>query len=128
MAHGYFLSDTSFQTYSKQPLGLDGEFHRQVLEYFLAKSVNDHGNGIVRGHAALPAIKKLVFVDPGSGRFMLCPGSPVTHLKSRECICAAPVSHEKRIALSVIAGPHGFRHHLHEASVGILAKARGDTL
>src|SRR5437016_1591328 len=78
------LSDTSFQADAQQLLRFDGKFHRQFLEDFLAKTVDDHVHGVLRRDAALVAVENLVFADLRRGRFVLDARRLVLHLDVRE--------------------------------------------
>lgn len=56
-------SHAAFETDAEQLLRFNGEFHREFLEHFFAEAVHDHVHCILRGEAALVAIKDLVFAD-----------------------------------------------------------------
>ena len=68
--HG-ILSDAAFEADAQEFLRFDGEFHREFAEDFLAEAVDDHVDGVLRGDAALVAVKNLVLADLGGGGFVL---------------------------------------------------------
>ena len=57
------LSHAAFQAHAEKFLRLDGKFHRQFLEHFLAEAVHDHVDRVLRGQPARVAVKNLVFAD-----------------------------------------------------------------
>src|SRR5258707_8373783 len=59
----YTSADTAFEAHRQQLLRLDGELHRQLLQDFLAKSVDDQRQRILVLDAALAAIEQLVLAD-----------------------------------------------------------------
>ena len=67
----YKLTHRPFQTQAQQRLRFHSKFHRQFLEHFLAKTVDDHRHGVFRRQAALLTEKQLVFADFGGGGFVL---------------------------------------------------------
>ncbi len=54
------LTHRAFQAHLKQLARLDGEFHRQLFEYFPAEAVDDHGHRFLRVQTALLAEEHLV--------------------------------------------------------------------
>src|ERR1700687_5104773 len=64
-------ADAAFQADAEQLLGLDGELHRQRLQNFLAKSVDDQRHGLLLAEAPLAAIEQLVFTDLAGRRLVL---------------------------------------------------------
>src|SRR2546426_8125779 len=117
-----------FETDAEQPLRLDGELHRQLLEDFLAEAVHDHRYGVLGRQAALLRVKDLVLADLGGRSLVLHGGGAVAHVDVRERVRPAPVADEHRVALRVVAGLLGALQDLHEAAVGVLPTARRDAL
>src|ERR1035437_2258091 len=64
------LAYRTFQTQPQQRLGLPRELHRQLPEYFLAKTVDDHRHRIFCRQAALLTKEQLIFTDLGGRRLM----------------------------------------------------------
>src|SRR5881392_2555131 len=64
-------ADAALQAHPEQLLRFDGEFHRQLLENFLAKTVHNHVHGVLRRNAALVAVENLVLADLRGGRLVL---------------------------------------------------------
>jgi hypothetical protein len=58
-----FLSDAAFEAHAEQLLRLDRELHRELLEYLLAESADDHRHGVLGGEAALAALEELLLAD-----------------------------------------------------------------
>ena len=96
-------TDASFQTHSQQLPCLNGEFHRQLAEDFLAEAVDDHADGIFQRDAAGLAIEELVFADLAGAGFVLGPAAGVAHFDIRRRVCAALVAQQQRVALRVVA-------------------------
>ncbi len=118
----------AFEADRQQVLGFHGELHRQFLEHDLAETVHDHVDGVFLGDAAAAAIEELVVADPGRGRLVLDDGGRVLDLHVRNSVRAAPVAHQQRVALRVVARALGGGQHLHQAAVRVLPVARGDAL
>ena len=64
------LADAPFESNAKQLTGLDGKFHRQLLQNLFAKAVHDRRDGILDGQSSLLAIEDLIFANLGNGRFV----------------------------------------------------------
>ena len=60
---------------AEQLLRLDGEFHRQLAEDFLAEAVDDHVHRVLGREASLPAVEDLILADLRRRGFVLDPGS-----------------------------------------------------
>src|SRR3954462_13111944 len=54
------LSHRTFERDRDQLLGLDREFHRQLLQHVLDEAVDDQGRGLLVRQAALLAVEQLV--------------------------------------------------------------------
>src|SRR3989454_11084362 len=113
-----------FETDPEQPLRLDGELHRQLLEDFLAEAVDDHRYGVFGRETALLRVKDLILADLGRGRFVLHRGRAVAHVDVRERVRSASIADQHRIALRVIPRLLRPLQDLHESAVGVLAAAR----
>src|SRR5512135_2739278 len=116
-------ADAALEADSKQFLGLDREFHRQLLEHFLAETIDDHRYRVLGGYAALHAVEQLVLADARGGGFVLDLRARVAHLDVREGMRAAALAQQQRVALGVVARAFRPRQHLHQAAIGILAVA-----
>src|SRR5882672_6861459 len=93
----------AFEAHVQQVLGLDGELHRQFLEYFAAKAVHDQVHRVLFGEAALPAVEQLILADLRRGGFVLDARGTVARFDVRERVRAALVAEQQRVALRVIA-------------------------
>ena len=122
------LTHTSFQLQLNQLLRFNREFHRQFLEYFLAKTIDDQTHRILSADAALLAIKKLILTDFRGAGFMLDLRGRVLHLDIREGMRAAAVAHQQRIALRMIAGVFGGRQDFYQSPIRILAMTGGNAV
>src|SRR5207237_680760 len=122
------LSDTAFQADTQQLLCLNGKLHRQFAEHALAEAVDDHGNCVFSLQAALPQVKKLVLAYLTRGSLMFHPGGRVPHFDVWECMRAALVADQQRVALRVIPRAGSAFHDLHQPSIRVLPVAGGDTL
>src|SRR5574340_390375 len=100
----FVLPDAALQAHAQQLLGLHGELHGQLAEHLLAKAVDDHGDGVFGGDAALAAIENLVLADLGGRGLMLHLGGVVVHLEIREGVRATLVADQQRIARRVVPG------------------------
>lgn len=58
------LTDAAFQTDFQQLLRFNSEFHRQLFENLLAKTIDYHINRVFGLESALTAVKQLVFANP----------------------------------------------------------------
>src|SRR2546426_61011 len=117
-----------FETDPEQPLRLDGELHRELLEDFRAEAVHDHRYGVFGREPALLRVKDLILADLGRGRFVLHRGRAVAHVDVRERVRSASIADQHRIALRVIPRLLRPLQDLHESAVGVLAAARRDAL
>ena len=115
------LPNTALQANPQQLLRLDGEFHRQFGEDFLAEAVDDHGDGVFRGNPALVAVENLVLADLGSRSLVLDVGGGIADLDIGKGVRAALVADEHGIALGEVAGTGRVFEHLHLAAIGVLA-------
>src|SRR6266705_1124277 len=122
------LSDAAFEADPQQALSLNREFHRQLLEDFLAEAVDDHRHRVFGRQAPLLRIEDLVLADLRRGRLVLHDRGAVAHVDIGERVRAAPVPDEHRVALRVVPRALGALEDLHQAAVGVLATARRDTL
>ena len=123
-----FIADAAFETDPEQLLRLDGEFHWQFSQNFLAEAVDDHRDGIFGGEAALVAIEDLVLADFGGRGFVLYVGRGVAHIYVREGMRAALVADKHRVALREVAGVLRSLHDLDLAAIGVLAVFSRDAL
>src|ERR1700712_4719313 len=57
------LSHRSFKRNRQEVLRLDGELHRQFLQYVFAEAVDDQADGIFLRQPALAAVEQLVVGD-----------------------------------------------------------------
>ncbi len=64
------LTHRTFQRDANQLLRFHREFHRQLLQHFLAEAVDDQRHRFFRAQPARLAIEKLVFGDFGGGGFV----------------------------------------------------------
>ena len=113
-------ADAALQADAQQGLRLDCKFHRQLLEYFLAEPIHDHGYRIFRGNTPLHAEKQLILADLGSRGFMLHLSRWLPDFHVREGMGSTLVTNQKRIALGIVAGILGTLEYLDEAPIGIL--------
>src|SRR5678815_1824751 len=65
------LSNAALQRNAQKLLCFDGEFHRQLLEHFLAEAIDDQAHRVFGRNAALSAIKDLVLADLRRRRLVL---------------------------------------------------------
>src|SRR5437764_9302036 len=73
-------ADTALEAHRQQLLRLDGELHRQLLQHFLAKTVDDQRQRILIREAALAAVEQLVLADLRGRRLVLDLGRRIAHL------------------------------------------------
>src|SRR5436190_5821681 len=122
------LADAAFQTDAEELLRFHGELHRQLTEDLPAESADDQVHGVLGREAALAAIEDLVLVDLRGGRLVLHSRRRVLDLQVRECVGAALITDEQRVALRVVARAVCLLADLHHAAVGVLAVPRRDPL
>ena len=121
-------SDAPFQTDAQEPLGLDRELHRQLLEHLAAEAVHDHGHGVLLGDPPLAAVEQLVVADLRRRRLVFDLGGRVLHLDVRERVGTAVAAEQQRVAPGVVPGSLGRAQHLHQPPVGVLAVTGRDRL
>src|SRR6185437_4558654 len=73
-------SDAAFEADGEELLRLDREFHRQLLQHFLAEAVDDQRQRVLGAETALAAIEQLVIADLRGGGLVLDAGGGVAHL------------------------------------------------
>src|SRR5882724_2851243 len=121
-------ADAALEADAEQLLRLDGELHRQVLQYLAAEAVDDRGDRVFRRKPALPAIEQLVVADLRGRRLVLDPRRAVPDLDIGHGVAAALGADEQAVALRIVAGPRGAGLDAHQAAIGILAMAGRDAL
>src|SRR4051812_11719213 len=89
-----WLSNTSFECNSEELLRFERELHRQLLEYFLAETGDDHRHRLLAGQSALLEVEDLVFPDLRRGRFVLHDRRLVRDFDVRERVRAAAIPDE----------------------------------
>src|SRR6267378_6021707 len=70
-SNAFPLANASLQADPKQPCGLHRELHRQLLEDFLAETVDNHRDRILGRQAPLAQIEDLVLADLRRRRLVL---------------------------------------------------------
>src|SRR5262245_56707775 len=70
-------ANAAFPADAHQLLGLDREFHRQLLQHLLAETVDDERYRVLGRQAALPAIEQLILADLRGRRLVLHPSRAV---------------------------------------------------
>ena len=83
------------------------EFHRQLLQHFLAEAVDDQRHRLFRAKAARLAIEKLVFGDFRRGGFVLDLGAGIAAFDIGHGMGAAFAAHQQGIALGKVASTAG---------------------
>src|SRR5260221_5380059 len=111
------LPDAAFEADREELLRLDRELHRQLLQDVPAEAVDDQGQRVLVGEAALAAIEQLVVADLRGRRLVLDPGRRVAHLDIGNGVGAAAVADQQRVALRVVARTLGARLHPDEAPI-----------
>src|SRR5678816_1121203 len=122
------LANASFQADAQKLLGLNGKFHGEFSENFLAEAVHNHVYGVLRGESALVAIEDLVLADLGSRSLVLYLGGRILHFDVREGVCTALVAQEQGITLRKVPRVDGAFQDLDLPAVAVLAVTRGDAL
>ena len=118
----------ALKTDTEQLLRLGGKLHRQLVEHVLGIAVDDEPDGVLHGDAALVAVEKLVFGYLACGGFVLDDGRGVLYVHVGEGVGAAAVAQQEGVAGTIVAGAVGLGTDADEATVGVLAAARTDTL
>src|SRR5882724_4127112 len=119
-------SDAALEAHGEQLLRLDREFHRQLLEHFLAKPVDDQRDRILGAQPALAAVEQLILADLRSRRLVLDPGRGIAYLDVGHGVRATALADQQRIALRVVARVLRPRLHPHETAIGVLSASGGD--
>src|SRR5258705_13689051 len=91
--------NASLETDAEQLLGLHGELHRQLAEDLFAESIDDHTDGILHRQSSLPEVEDLILTYLRSSSLVLDLRRRVLNLEIRECVRAAFVAKQQRIAL-----------------------------
>src|SRR3989454_11439104 len=120
------LPNGPLQADAQEVLGLHGELHRQLLEDFLAESVDDHGDGVLGGETPLLAVEDLILADLRRGRLVLHDRRAVAHVDVGERVGAALVPDQHRVALGVVPRALGALQDLHETAIGVLPATGGN--
>src|SRR6478672_6230278 len=97
------LTNRSFERNLQQLLGLDREFHRQLLQHLAAEAVDDEADRILFRKPALAAVEQLVLGDAAGGRLVLHLGRHVAALDIGHRMRAALVTDQQAVALRVVA-------------------------
>src|SRR5271165_3658703 len=111
-------ADRAFQADGEQILGLDREFHGQLLEYDLAEATDDHVDRVFCGYAALQAVEQLVLADSRGARFVLDGRSLILDFHVGKGVGRTFWAHQQGIALGEIARTARARQDFHETAVG----------
>src|SRR5438445_3188444 len=112
------LPNGPLQADAQEVLGLHGELHRQLLEDFLAESVDDHGDGVLGGETPLLAVEDLILADLRRGRLVLHDRRAVADVVVGAREGAVLVSDQHRVALRVVSRALGSFHDLYAAALG----------
>src|SRR4051794_26374784 len=112
---------TSFETDAEQFLGLDREFHRQLLQHLAAEAVDDGAHRFLFRQTALPAVEELLLADLRRRRLVLDARAAVLHLDIGHGMAAALRADEQAVALRMVAGVLGARLDADQAAIGVLA-------
>src|SRR5699024_940613 len=86
-------ANRAFERNFKKFLGFYRKFHRQFVEYFLSKTIDDQADGFFGVDAALIAVKYLVFSNLTGGGLVFYLSGGVFHFNIRKCVRPAFVSH-----------------------------------
>src|SRR5262249_39725408 len=119
-------ADAAFEAHGEQLLRLDREFHRQLLEHFLAEPVDDQRDGILGTQTTLSAIEQLILADLRSRRFVLDAGRWVAYLDVGNGMGAAALADQQRVTLRVVARALRAGLHPYQATVSVLPAAGGN--
>src|SRR6476620_5360939 len=125
---GEALSNRTFQRDRDQLLRLDREFHRQLLQHVLHKTVYHEADGFLLRQPALHAIEQHVLGNFRGGRLMLEQGGGILRLDIGHGVRAAFVADQQRVAGGEVARAGGFAMRGDEAAIGVLRDAGGDAL
>src|SRR5712692_5956686 len=120
------LADAAFQAHAQQLLRLDRKLHGKLAEDLLAEAVDDHGDRVFCGHAALAAVEDLVLTDLRGRSFVLDLRGSVLHLQIREGVSPALVAQQQGVTLRVVARTRSTLLNLHHAAVAVLPVPSGD--
>src|SRR6476661_9055327 len=119
-------TDAALERDAEELLRLERELHRELLEYVLAESGDDHRHRVLSRDAALREIEDLILADLRRRRLVLQRRRLVLHLDVREGVRAAAIPDEHRVALGVVARERRLRQHLHLAAIAVVPLAGGD--
>ncbi len=88
------LTDATFKADTEQFLSFDCELHWELAEDLLAKTVDDHVDGILCGYAALVTIEDLIFPDLAGGCLMFHACSRVFNFNIRKRVGATLITNQ----------------------------------
>ena len=89
------LSHAAFETHTKELLGLNGKFHRELIDDILGIAIDDEVDGVFGGDAALVAIEDLILTDFGGRGFVLHNGVVVVNIDIGERVCTAFIAQQE---------------------------------
>src|SRR6266536_2347733 len=97
-----FSTDAALKLHTEQTLRLNCKLHWQLQKHIFTEAINNQGDCIFLGDAALLQIEQLLLADFRSGGFVLNRRSVVHNFDVRKGICTAVRTNQHRIALSVV--------------------------
>ena len=104
-----------------------GKLHRQFIHHFFGIAVDDESYRIFDTYSTLTAIEELILVDLRGRGLMLHRSRRIRDDHIGESMRSALIAEQEAVALAVVTRIDGFRSHLHESAVRILAVSGGDT-
>ncbi len=112
----------------QQLLRFDRKFHRQLLQHFLGKAVDDQRHGFLGIQSALHRVEHLVVGNLARRRLMLDLRAGVADFDIGDGVRAAQRPEQQRIALGEIAHALGIGRNAHQPAIGVVAVSGADAL